>query len=199
MFAALVEYKKKRNHCLVAPYEGNERLVHWVRTQRARRRQGKLNAERIRRLDELGFFWNASKECSAILSREHWERWFAALAKYKKKHGHCLVSTLDKKYGGLGCWVRTQRCKRRKGELDEEKIQQLDKLSFVWDASEEVHRRRWEKNFAALVAYKKAHGDCNAAGNLPLAHWIARQRKSYYNGTLLAERVDRLTAIGIRW
>ncbi len=59
MYAALVEYRGKNNHCNV-PYRhpGNPQLGWWVGRQRAVKNSGQLSEDRIRRLEALGFVWS---------------------------------------------------------------------------------------------------------------------------------------------
>jgi len=74
----------------------------------------------------MGFAWDVEYE-------QRWERMYLALAKYRKKHGHCRVSTLSPTDAKLGNWVRTQRVRKRKGTLDAEHIRRLDQLGFAWE------------------------------------------------------------------
>lgn len=54
----LEAYKKRYGHCHVPTlWKGNPLLAAWVSNQRTQYRQEKLSAERIRRLEALGFEW----------------------------------------------------------------------------------------------------------------------------------------------
>jgi hypothetical protein len=56
MFAALLAYKAKHGDCNVPTiWPEDPRLITWVNNQRALRKRDKLEANRIRRLDEIGF------------------------------------------------------------------------------------------------------------------------------------------------
>ena len=67
MLACLVAYKAKRGHCrLPSPSvqesredEGTRRLCLWAHNLRSARRRGGVPEERVRRLDQLGFWWGA--------------------------------------------------------------------------------------------------------------------------------------------
>ena len=60
-YSALVKFRKEYGHCRVSTLsKTHAALGNWVRTQRLRKKQGKLSAERIRRLDMLGFIWDMS-------------------------------------------------------------------------------------------------------------------------------------------
>ena len=60
-YAALVKFQEEYGHCRVSTLsKPHAALGNWVRTLRLKKRQGKLSAERIRRLDLLGFTWDLS-------------------------------------------------------------------------------------------------------------------------------------------
>ena len=61
-FAALEVFKEREGHCRVpqAHKEGDHRLGIWVGTQRAKK--ATLTPERVQRLDEIGFVWDAGKQ-----------------------------------------------------------------------------------------------------------------------------------------
>jgi hypothetical protein len=69
----------------------------------------------------------------------------------------------------------------------------------------------WEAQFARLVAYKAAHGDCSVpikgwAEDPRLGRWVSNQRmlkrkldRGESSEGMTAERAARLTAIGFVW
>ena len=61
-YSALVRFQEEYGHCRVSTLSKTHgALANWVRGQRAARKQDKLSAERIRRLDLLGFTWDMSR------------------------------------------------------------------------------------------------------------------------------------------
>jgi hypothetical protein len=61
-YAALIEYRRVHGNCRVPILsKDHASLGKWVSRMRGYRRQGKLSAERIRRLDALGFIWHRPK------------------------------------------------------------------------------------------------------------------------------------------
>ncbi|MDB4328337.1 Helicase associated domain protein, partial [Akkermansiaceae bacterium] len=54
----LVAYKEEHGDCLVPQSWKNKQLAVWVAHQRTFRKKDKLDAQRIKRLDELGFVWS---------------------------------------------------------------------------------------------------------------------------------------------
>ena len=103
----------------------------------------------------MGFAWDPQTAA--------WEETFAALVAYKQQHGDCNVPVQWPENPALGTWVFTQRQSRAAAKLSVERIQRLDELGFAWDPLTAA----WEEMFAALVAYKQQHGDCNVPQRWP--------------------------------
>ena len=95
----------------------NYKLGRWVNTQRKCRKQGKMDRERERRLEDLGFKW----ECWD----EDWEENFWLLAEYEEAHGHCNVphsyEVEDTKLGNVGGDWQRRRHKEGKMHQDQER------------------------------------------------------------------------------
>jgi hypothetical protein len=56
--------------------------------------------------------------------------------------------------------------------------------------------------FAALVEYKKAHGNCNVPQRWHekrLARWVNTQRTAYKRGKIRPDRQRQLESIGFVW
>ena len=122
-FAALLKFCRREGHCCPSRnhIEGKFKLGQWVSVQRYRKHF--LPVERKRRLDGIGFIWNAQDEL--------WEQNFAALLKFKRRKGHCCVPTFHRKGNlQLGWWVATQRRNRKK--MSAERGARLNKIGFVW-------------------------------------------------------------------
>lgn len=190
-FQELAAYKQQHDNCLVS-YEGDENkaLASWISSQRTSRKDGKLNADRIKRLDELGFVWDTSELV--------WETQFQELVSYKQQHDDCLIPH-NSENKELARWVGSQRTLRKKGKLDADRIKRLDELEFVWDPIQQA----WEIRFQELVAYKQEHSDCwvpqSWEANQPLATWVNKQRTLKKRGKLDADRIKRLDELGFVW
>jgi NTP pyrophosphatase (non-canonical NTP hydrolase) len=170
-FVALTAFKAREGHCLVPArhVEGTLKLGKWVSTQRQTR--DTMSAERIRRLDAIGFVWDPLESS--------WEKGFAALKKFKTREGHCLmpINHIEEAFK-LGQWVSDQRTTRRRDFLSAERIRRLDAIGFVWDQLESS----WEKGFAALKKFKARERHClvplsHVEGTFNLGKWVARQRR----------------------
>lgn len=124
-FKYLKVFVGEHEHCLVSAKfrtSDNFALGGWVGEQRTNK--PKMPAERIKRLDELGFVWN-------VLEKQ-WEDAFKSLYEYRKLNGNCLVPRDYVTDEGikLGAWVREQRSNRK--TIQSARKSRLDALAFVW-------------------------------------------------------------------
>ncbi len=105
--------------------KGN-RLGLWCHLQRCAQKAGKLENDRVRKLDRLGFQWSV-KEVS-------WMRYYDLLKTYKKQNPKkwpvLEASALNDRR--LIAWCSTQRHKYRVSKLSDEQIGLLEKLGFRW-------------------------------------------------------------------
>jgi hypothetical protein len=139
-FNHLKAYREREGDCRVPKdhVENAFALWRWVSKQRSNK---KLSEERRRRLQELGFVWDA-REAS-------WEEGFSYLKAYKEREGHCRVPDHQEENGfRLGQWVGVQRTYTK--SLSQERRRRLDELGFAWD----VREADWEQGFNYLKAYK---------------------------------------------
>jgi hypothetical protein len=122
-FAALTTFEAREGHCNVPDghVETKCNLGKWIGRQRAVR--DTMPAERMRRLDEIGFVWDPHESA--------WEEGFAALTTFKTREGNCRVPQrhIEATFK-LGVWVSKQRAKR--DNMFAERRQRLDLIDFVW-------------------------------------------------------------------
>ncbi|MCX5734392.1 MAG: Helicase associated domain protein [candidate division NC10 bacterium] len=196
MFVTLVQFKERAGDCDVPhdlPYD--PQLANWVIRQRHLRRQGRLAADRIERLDTIGFKWGVLPAPIDL-----WDEMFARLVQFKNRFGHCKVLRRCPEDPKLGHWVIRQRQLRRQGRLAADRIERLDTLGFEWGAT--THAASWDEMFARLVQFNDRFGHCNVplgwSEDLQLARWVNGQRQ-VRKGHLPAERIQRLDALGFKW
>jgi superfamily II DNA or RNA helicase len=188
-FAALEMFHEREGHCRIAALheEDGRKLGVWVSTQRLRK--DGLTPDQVKRLDQLGFSWDARADL--------WEVNFAALVKFYKREGHCLVARTLKQDGlNLGMWVGTQR--HNKDSLMPDRVKRLDQLGFSWDPFAD----QWEQGFAALVKFCEREGNClvgikHKQDGLKLGAWVSIQRLR--KDGLTPDRVKRLDQLGFSW
>jgi hypothetical protein len=162
-----------------------------VDTQRQLKTKEKLDPDRQKRLEEIGFEWDASAK---------WDKMYALLQQFKKREGHCNVPkshTEDK--AKLGTWVNTQRQLKTKEKLDPDRQKRLEEIGFEWDAS-----AKWDKMCVLLKQFKKREGHCNVPqshkeGKANLGTWVTTQRQLKTKEKLDSDRQKQLEDIGFKW
>jgi len=206
-FAALLDFKAARGHTHVpAKWRQNPPLGSWVTRQRKLYQQGTLPAERQQRLNEIGF----ALKSEFVHNTYGWEARFAELVAFQQQHGHLHVTLKNESSPGLMHWRDNQRVNLRAGTLTPERKARLDALGFEWECPgriaphmEEHNATLWERMMTLLLDYKAAHGHCQVPSTWKehpqLAKWVTRQRMLYQQGTLAAERQQRLDEIGFAW
>ncbi len=184
-YSRLRKFRMREGHSSVPQHhiEGALKLGQWVNLQRTR--QKKLDTERKRRLDSVGFVWDPRQA--------YWENMFGRLKDYRIKHGHCNVSSshADKL---LACWVVHQRSKKYRPS--DERRDPLSRLGFVWIPFDEA----WQRGFSALKKFKSREGHCSVPeahveGTYNLGAWVKEQRRK--RNAMAASRGQRLDAIGV--
>ena len=127
-----VRFKKRFGHCLIPKtFPEDQGLADWVNNQRALKARGKVSAERIARLEAIGFAWQGDRlQAPGYVAA--WERRYAELARFQATHGHCRPSYEDSETKCLAEWVLTQRRARRGQKLLPERQTRLDRLGFQW-------------------------------------------------------------------
>lgn len=94
----------------------------WQSRQRAHYKNGKLDPERIKRLEEIGFLWERYDDL--------FEKGFQETLKYKEQTGNANAPYSYATPDGynLGTWQLTQRQTYRNGTLDTERIKRLEEI-----------------------------------------------------------------------
>jgi superfamily II DNA or RNA helicase len=188
-FGYLVKFKELNGHCKVPQsFEINAfKLGAWV--SNLRNQIDKLSSERIARLNEIGFIWNAIDD--------RWEEGFAHLVQFKNRESHCKVKQnhFEGKFY-LGAWVVNLRVK--KDQLTEDKKKRLDDLGFIWDPLAD----QWKEGINCLVKFIQLEGHCNIPKKcffqgFPLGLWASNKRAK--KNQLSNERVKELDDLGFIW
>jgi len=113
-FNFLVEFQRREGHCNVSKkYRAKDgfNLGLWLLVQRGKKKKGKLNSTREKKLTDIGILWNVLEE--------RWERNYQLLLEFQKQKGHCRVNDKYKVNGSnVGQWLIYQRINHKKGILD---------------------------------------------------------------------------------
>lgn len=168
----------------------NQRLV------RAGKKNGRLTAEQVARLDKIGMNWKKRLELA-------WENGWASARRYRDSHADLLVPVhyKDKNGFALGEWIVYNRQRYLGGNLTQNRIERLEAIGMVWSTSNDL----WEQNYAAATQYYLEHGDLEVpikyetSSGFGLGVWLGAQRAAHKAGELPQEQVERLDALGMDW
>ena len=211
----LVAFKEEFGHCHVpVKYQRNRSLGQWCsgmrstysRIQRGLPTKSVLPAERIERLEEIGFQWQAS------FHDDSFEKRCSELLEFKKEFGHCNIPNNYPSNQSLGTWCKAMRTaynKAQKGEksnykISEDRIERLENIGFRWQGA-------FEKRCYELKAFKEEFGHCNVPSDYAdspyLGAWCKSMRTTYNkmqrglktDRNLNEERIEQLEKIGFKW
>lgn len=216
-FAELRAFKQKHGH-MRGVKEMGKQLFSWRNTQRGLRREGKLSAERIARLDAIGFEW-ADPRLQGLDPKIGWERrwefFFDQLKEFKKQRGHTRVPADWRENKKLATWVMEQRKARRRGILPAKRQKRLEQIDFDWKPPgrkrvgppppkpEPRYTTLWNQMFAEMQAYQRKHRHTRVsrgdAAHKRLCAWRFTQQEKRRKGMLSADRIARLDSIGFEW
>jgi len=172
--------------------QDGHRLGSWVSKQRGAYAKGKLEAERVARLEALGSWtWD--------LLADEWEEGFHHLRRFADREGHARISRkcLEDGYR-LGQWVNNQRIRHAEGKIDVDRATRLEAIpGWVWHTKAAV----WEEGLGCLSRFVDREGHALVSARyiedgFPLGKWVGHQRANHSNGQLAADRAARLEAVG---
>ncbi len=171
----------------------------WMTTQRLQRKNGKLDAEREKRLSEAGFEWEPHQS--------QWQRLYEQLRAFKQTHGDCRVPAGWKENPQLAHWVAVQRATRKAGKLSAERTKALEHLGFAWAAEHlpHTHSQRsrsssdWEQMFSKVKDFQQLNGNFVFPHKSALSAWAIEQRILRRTKELNPAHERALNEIGFDW
>jgi Helicase associated domain len=163
-------------------------LGRWVNTNRQAQKLGKLEQQRVMRLEQLpGWLWDPLSDA--------WEEGFDHLTQYVEREGSARVQRHHREDEfDLGAWVSQQRTERRLGRLSDERASRLAGLpGWIWN----MWQTSWEEGYSHLRAFAVREGHARVhsehrEGGFALGQWVLNQRGAHRRGKLTLEQVRRL-------
>ena len=143
-YKELAKFREKHGHSLV-PLNNESaasiQLGNWVKRNRSEYKKmllGKhstMTKERIEKLERLDFVWDSQAA--------KWEERWNQLAKFQRRHGHCIVSRTSRceKERQLAIWIKSQRrqftlyCEQKRSNMTPKRIEKLKRLGFNFGGS----------------------------------------------------------------
>lgn len=180
-------------------------LGSWICNMRAAYKNGRLDAERIERLENAGMVWDV---------REYrWNMNYEAAKEYFEKYGNLQVPSGYVTEDGLclGRWVSNQ-IKTHNGiksgsvPLTEEQTAKLEAIGIVW---KNRYEDGWDRKYKMAKAYFEEHGNLNLPSTcmidgIDLGRWVSTIRLKMKNPkssnlVLSGDRIRQMDEIGIEW
>lgn len=129
-----------------------------------------------------------------------WDIMFLEAKRYYEENGTLIMPNTYINENGyrLGQWIATQRANYKKKQfLSDARIRRLEAIGMCWDIDDKV----WNDTYQKCVQYYEKF---NSLDNIrdhsqSLGNWLVLQRKKYREGTLTADRIEKLDKIGMVW
>ena len=150
MLLKIAAFKTEHKLCRVPKnHPADPKLSRWVASQRKYKKRldtgdprPKTTAERVAKLDALGFEWSPPPVGGGRkVDEAGWEAMRAKLAAFKAERGHCRVLAKHPADPQLGTWVEYQRMYKKMLDagyprpcITAERVAKLEALGFEWDA-----------------------------------------------------------------
>lgn len=215
MFQDLVNYYHKNKTFVLPVDEEFGILKRWCLTQRTKNNKNILLQERFIKLDDLGFPWKENRgrkktkeSIKKTCFNDQWEIRYNNLFEFYTENKHFKIPlTIENKK--LILWIKTQRYFYKNEQLSSDRIIKLNAINFPWISSGKefinpVNQREdsdWLKMFDQLFSFIIKHnhtiiprGDTETKS---LSLWLVKQRKSYRDGKLSNEQIEKLKRINV--
>ncbi len=132
----VTDFKSKNGHCEIPlNYPENQKLGRFVNSMRTKRKNGSLSADRIAKLDAIGFNWVSSRKIlvGGVGITAEWKVAFDKLLEYYKAHGNYNVPYAWSENPKLGRWVGWQRFLKKQNKLHPKRVEKLNEIGFNWN------------------------------------------------------------------
>ncbi|CAB9505289.1 helicase [Seminavis robusta] len=208
-------YDKHGNTDVPVDYAEDPKLGRWVREQRLFSKRKELSQERLDRMKELGFVWNAPGATSALTKRPK--------SMTCPKDAPAVVAGLgavttapdattgvkdESNNGEFGVPVASAALKEKTAKLQQanaklgadRKNLKIENQELRRKLREAEEKNFWEGRYEQLQVYKDLNGDCLVpTGHSKLGAWVGTQRELYRKGELSQERIELLEKLGFVW
>ena len=119
-FNRLEAYAKTNNGSVYVDRNKDFHLWTWADQQRKAYQKGNLPDERMKLLNEIAFVFDVQEA--------RWWDFYDQLCRYKEEHGDTVVPTYKQEYKHLGPWVARQRRRYVADQLQDDRVEALEKI-----------------------------------------------------------------------
>lgn len=191
----LKKYYETHNKFLMINRNENKKLSIWCTKIRDDMRNGRLEAWKVEKLNEIGFPFDPNKA--------YFEAGCRYYADYISKNGQISVPKGYKTADGfnLDSWVSSQKNKYRRNVLTDDEKKRLNQVGFCFS----INNDNFDKKIELLIEYM--HVNC-CDSNIPqttvykgekLGTFVSSMRSNYKNGSISDYRKKKLQSIGFIW
>ena len=176
----------------------DKKLGSWISSQRINYKSGKLSADRIEMLEQIGMVWDGMSTA--------WDLMYRIAKQYFEENHNLSISSTTFTYqnASLGSWVVTQRKNYSKGRLSDKQITMLNQIGMEWVYSNNPDYV-WEKNYNTVLdfysKYKHLYipiGFVTEDG-VRLGVWLHDRKYEYEHNELSEERRKKLDKLDKTW
>lgn len=194
------EYKDRFGTSVIPHRYTKNGLGYWINRQKKKYRDGKLEENQIKQLEEVGVEFNMiSLDGDRDVHADLWNIRFEELELFKEKTGNCNVPGGWVENKALATWVKTQRFNFRNEKLTSERIELLDGIGFQFDAPKSTSN--WDDRYTQLIEYKRSHGTVEISKDndelKQLRNWSRNQIAKARKGTLDESKIQLLVDAGL--
>ena len=195
-YLGLVEFYNEYMHCNVEyldiRFKEHNDLLKWLKRQRVLHKKGKLPADRVQRLNDIGMIWDYKphkKDKKAI----QWEKDFFSLTQHKRRNQNLTPNrgrTLD--------WTIRMRKALALNTLPEYQAKLL-KCIGLQPAEDDTE---WLQNYKRLQIWwslNKNHKILRSDVDPSLRRWANEQRSERVKGAITEEQIQLLNKIDFPW
>lgn len=203
--------------------ESYSKLYSWVLVQRTNFNQNKLEVEKIKLFDSIGYSLTTNyypkQDRNKIAHSDSWDFQLEELKEYYNANNSFFIPLSDIEHRKLLSWIRVQRSNFKNQTLEQDRIKKLHDIGYSFDVKyygygkekkenepsqkEANAKQAWENNYMKLINYKIVNSNCNVSRTYKedksLANFVARQRFNYKKGKLSQDQIKKLELINFEW
>ncbi|MBI4745015.1 MAG: helicase associated domain-containing protein [Deltaproteobacteria bacterium] len=197
-FQETLRYKEKVgtiNAPLRFKAANGSQLGRWQASRRQAYKKGLLAANKIQRLEEIGFIWDHLDDA--------FEQGFRDTLEYMKQYGTPNAPRNYESSAGLklGSWQHVIRRFYAKGKLSRERVRRLEEIGFAWNRFD----KSFDIGFQETLKHKAQFGIPNARNSyitengFRLGAWQQNKKQQHKKGKLPQNQIKLLEGIGFTW
>ena len=127
------------------------KICQWISNQCENYKHGRISIDKIEKLENIKY--DDKKIWKWSTNNDIWNDRYELLLEFIEKYKKLPVGKNEYKTIKIGLWCQTQRCKYKKNELSEDRIEKLENIKhnnkkiWVWVIDQ------WEENFELLLEF----------------------------------------------